>query len=153
MQGATRTAAVLVVVSILLPGCFLSDTDHPNPPDGFDDWWIVAEMALDGSPLPADGQSMAEISIHVYDKTADSRIPRVGMEVVVVASRNQNDTIDIFEQPVGPTDADGHAVAYTKSSTPGQATLSATGNDIALCKTWDGNECTQPLRLTMTFTR
>ena len=152
MQGATRTAAVLAVVSILLPGCFLSDTDHPNPPDGFDDWWIVAEMALDDRQLPADGQSMAEISVHVYDKTADSRRPRMGLDVEVLSSRHQGDTVvDIIEQPVGPTDADGRAVAFIKSSTPGQATLSATGNDIALCKTWEGSECVQPLRVTVTF--
>jgi hypothetical protein len=150
MQGI-RLGVIAAVVSLLAPGCWLSDTDHPNPPDGFDDWWIVAEMTLDGDPLPADGHSMAEVAIRVFDKTADTRTPRVGMEVVVLSSRNQTDTIDFFEQPPGPTDADGRAVAFIGSSTPGQATISATGNDIALCKTWDGNECTQPLRQTMTF--
>jgi len=146
-----RFGACAMVFSLLLPGCFLTDTDHPNPPDGFTDWWIVAEITLDDNQLPADGQSMAEIAIRVFDKTADTRTPRVGMDVIVISSRNQTDTIDFFEQPVSPTDADGRAVAFIGSSTPGEAIISATGNDITLCKTWNGSDCIQPLQRTMTF--
>ena len=152
MQG-THLGVVAAVVSLLFSGCFLSDTDHPNPPDGFDDWWIVAEMSADDPQLPADGQSMAEIAVRVFNKTAETRDPRPGLEVVVLSSRNQTDIIDIIEQPTGPTNADGRAVAFIKSSTPGEAILSATSNNIALCKTWETTECTQPLRLTMTFTQ
>ena len=148
-----RTGAVLFVLSLLSSGCFLSDTDHPNPPDGFTDWWIVAEMTLDDAQLPADGHSMAEIVIRVYDKTADTRTPRAGMDVVVISSRNHTDAVDFIEQPTGPTDADGRAVAFIGSGTPGEAILSATGNDTPLCKTWDADDCTQPLSATMTFTQ
>jgi hypothetical protein len=152
MKGIS-IGAIAAVLSLLTSGCFLSDTDHPNPPDGFTDWWIVAEMTLDGDPLPADGSSMAEIVVRVYDKTADTRTPRAGMEVIVISSRNHTDSVDFIEQPTGPTDADGRAVAFIGSSIPGEAILTATGNDIALCKTWDGNDCTQPLRATMIFTQ
>jgi hypothetical protein len=125
----------------------------PPPPDPIVYW--VGEMVIDPEQIPADGQTAAEISIFVMDDLAG--YPIQGIWITVESSRNQGgNVLDIIEQPIAPTDADGRAVAYLWSSTLGEAQFAALysrseGEQGApLCSGWEAGECV-PLRVLITF--
>ena len=117
-------------------------------------YW-VGEMYIDPEQIPADGQTAAEISIFVHDDISSD--PIQGIWIVVESSRNQGgNVLDIIEQPIGPTDADGRAVAHLWSSTLGEAQFAALysgfqgGAGAPLCSSWEAGECV-PVRVLVTF--
>jgi hypothetical protein len=113
-------------------------------------------MVIDPEQIPADGQTGAEISVLVLCETADGMVPIPDMWITVASSRNQfGNELDIIEQPTGPTDADGRAVAYLWSSTPGEAQFIALfgrspGDGAPLCSSWENSECVE-LTVMVTF--
>lgn len=112
---------------------------------------LIGEINLTPEYMTASGSEMAEVVVWVFDVCAGKR-PQGSIEVLVHSSRNHgNGELDHIEQPTGPTTADGMAVAYISSSVPGEATLSATAGSEPLCKTWEGTECIEPAKTTITF--
>lgn len=112
---------------------------------------LVGEMELSDDHMPADGNSMSEVVVRVFDMCGGKR-PQTNITVIVHSSRNQGDSeLDFFEQPTGPTDTDGMAVAYIGSSVPGEATLSGSADGESLCNTWEGTECIDPVETIITF--
>ena len=134
----------LILSLTTFTGCG-GDDDHSD--------LVVGVMSLEIAQMPADGSSAAEVVVFIYDKMAESHLPREGMEVKVISSRNQGgDEVDIIEQPNHPTDADGRAVAFVASSNTGEAMISATYDGVPLCEIWEESECVQPATATVTFT-
>ena len=112
---------------------------------------IVGEMDVDPKQGPANGDNMSEVVVWVFE-VCEKRRALYDINVILHSSRNQGgNELDYFEQPTGPTDADGRVVAYVRSFTPGEATLFATANSETLCKTWSDTECLEPLQEMITF--
>jgi hypothetical protein len=124
--------------------------------DHGDFFFFVGEMTVTPEQIPADGQTNAEISVVVYFERSGNPVP--GVWITVASSRNQGgNVLDTIEQPTVPTDADGRAVAYVWSSTPGQAQLTmyqggAPDEEGApVCSSWEDGACVE-LTVQMTFT-
>ena len=114
--------------------------------------WFVGEMTVTPDQIPADGQSAVEIVVWVFEGAGDVREAMPNIRVEVQSSRNQGgNVLDTIEQPTGNTDADGRAVAYLWSSTPGEAQLRAITNGAVLCKTREGSSCVEELQVMVTF--
>jgi hypothetical protein len=112
---------------------------------------MVGEMDLSHDQIPAEGLIIAEVVVWVFEVCRERRALH-NIDVMIHSSRNQDGSeLDYLEQPIGPTDADGMVVAYVGSYNPGEATLFATANGDALCKTWSNTECLEPLQRMITF--
>jgi hypothetical protein len=113
---------------------------------------MVGELTVEGTPLPADGSSMAEVRIRVYELLSDERYPLGGLEVTVISSRNlDTGSVDFIEQPTGPTFADGNTTAYIGSSQPGETVLYADYQGKILCGVWEEGVCIQAADALVTF--
>ena len=148
-EGAMKSGILVSIIGImtitLLAGCSGEGDDSTLSR-------IVGELTVAGSPLPADGHSMAEVRVLVYEVSPEGRHPMEGIDVVLVSSRNQDlEKVDFIEQPVAPTFADGDAVAYIGSSEPGESALSATHDGVPLCEIWDLDGCVQNANAFVTF--
>ena len=144
MKSGTFVILAGIIAMVLTSGCGESGGQYHS--------LIVAELSVEGSPLPADGQSMAEVRVRVFQVSEMGRHPLEGIEMEVISSRNQGaDKVDFFEQPVGPTFAEGEAVAYVGSSEPGEAVMYAEYNGSILCATWDEGVCVQAAEAVVTF--
>lgn len=126
---------------------------------GHGDCWpaVFGEMTATPEQIPADGQTNAEVSVFLYLawETCDIHdkplTPVGGVAVMLESSRNTGGTVvDNIEQPTRPTDADGMAVAYIWSSTPGESQLRATQDGAIMCEGLEGKECV-PLQVLVTF--
>lgn len=112
---------------------------------------VLGEMTVDPEQVSADGQANAEIAILIFEIKEEERIPLPGVVVEVASSRNQGgNVLDSIEQPTGPTDADGRAVAYVRSSTLGEAQLAVLQNGAPICESFVEQTCV-PLRVMITF--
>jgi hypothetical protein len=112
---------------------------------------MVGEMNVDPNQGPANGDNMSEVVVWVFEVCGGRRaLDRINVKLH--SSRNQGgNELDYFEQPTGPTDADGRVVAYVRSYNPGEATLFATANGEVLCKTWSDTECFEPVEMAIVF--
>lgn len=112
---------------------------------------MVGEMNVDPEQGPANGNMMSEVVILVFE-VCGGRRALGGIDVKLHSSRNQGgNELDYFEQPTGPTDADGRVVSYVSSYSPGEATLFATANGEVLCKTWSDTGCFEPVEMDIVF--
>lgn len=140
-----RIGVFIAVTSFLLSGC--KDCAINGVPIRF-----VGEMTVTPDQIPADGQSAAEIVVWVFGEGKDARQAMPDVTIELHSSRNQGgNVLDTIEQPTGNTDADGRAVAYVWSSTPGEAQLGATVDGAPLCKTREDHDCVEMLTVMITF--
>ena len=113
---------------------------------------IAGEMTLSSTTIPANGQLEVEIVIWVFEALCEHRPPVEEVEVVIQSSRNQGDAqLDILEQPVLPTDADGRAVAFLGSTSPGESVLKIYSDGAELCSRWEDAVCVETLSSTVVF--
>lgn len=145
MKSGTIVLLAGIAVLTLIAGCS-GEGDGPAHSS------MVGELTIEGAPLPADGSSMAEVTVRVYEVLADGRHPLAGVELTVTSSRNQDaSNVDIIEQPAGPTFADGYTIAYIGSAQPGETVVYADYQGKILCGVWEEGVCVQAADAVVTF--
>ncbi len=111
----------------------------------------AARMQADPQRAPADGRPAVEVSVWVT-AAGDEESPLQGVVVEIRSLRNAGgEMVDTIEQPLGPTDADGRAVAFVGSEQLGRAELSAWSAGAPLCAAGGGADC-QPASVVVEFT-
>lgn len=126
--------------------------DEACPCAGANGEWIAGEMVVTPDQMQTSVQLNGEIQVWVFEALCEERPPVEKVDIVVRSSRNQgDDQLDLLEQPISPTDADGRVVAFIGSSTPGDSVLTVYMGGSELCKIWRDAECVEPLKATVTF--
>ena len=135
---------LVLLAGVVASGCDDCSGTIKGRPD------YIGELTVEPAQVDADGQATAQVTVRVLRNEAGNP-PAAGVEVVLHSSRNQpGDEVDTIEQPEGPTDAEGIALAQVSSLTLGGAGLSATVDGSPLCERYDGGECV-PAVVLLTF--
>ena len=104
---------------------------------------FIGEIKVEPSELLAGGETPGRVAVTVYFDGSE-RKPVSGAEIKVFSSRNQGDeVVDLIIQPDAPTDENGSAIAFIRSSVEGEAVLSATVNGVTLCSSYENGNCSE----------
>ena len=103
---------------------------------------VIGDMTVEPASTSADGSSSIVVTVRLF--SVGSRQPLQGLQVVLVSDRNvPGPAVDIFEQPGAPTDAEGRAVGFVGSTTPGEARLFAEVGGARVCERFEAGDCVE----------